>query len=237
MPAAKARLCRLGVDAASVTVELFGGNGYCEDWGITRLLRDAQCHPIWEGSENVCVLDVLRAMRRDGAHAAVLARIDDGLAIADADDAPHTESAGQAVREQRDALARRIDDVLGRERDESEARSAALTAALVHTVSAALLLEQSAGDDRKGLVALRYAAAALAPGERVGRPHRRVRRARDARLRGDRRSGRREGRRLKQVRARAAGRRAASAKATMNSATIAGTVSAQRSPCTSARLR
>ncbi len=66
VPAAKARLCRLGVEAASAAVELFGGNGYCEDWGITRLLRDAQCHPIWEGSENVCVLDVLRAMRRDG---------------------------------------------------------------------------------------------------------------------------------------------------------------------------
>ena len=152
------------VEAASATVELFGGNGYCEDWGITRLLRDAQCHPIWEGSENVCVLDVLRAMRRDGAHAAVLARIDDVLAIADADDAPHTESAREAVREQRDALARRIDDVLGRERDESEARSAALTAALVHTVSAALLLEQSAGDARKGLVALRYARRHLLPG-------------------------------------------------------------------------
>ena len=164
VPAAKARLCRLGVEAASATVELFGGNGYCEDWGITRLLRDAQCHPIWEGSENVCVLDVLRAMRRDGAHAAVLARIDAALAIADADDARHTESARQAVREQRDALARRIDDVLGRERDESEARSAALTAALVHTVSAALLLEQSAGDDRKGLVALRYARRHLLPG-------------------------------------------------------------------------
>ena len=67
VPATKARLCRFGVEAASATVELYGGNGYCEDWGITRQLRDAQCHPIWEGSENVCVLDVLRAMRRDGA--------------------------------------------------------------------------------------------------------------------------------------------------------------------------
>ncbi len=68
------------------------------------------------------------------------------------------------MREHRDALARRIDDVLGRERDESEACSAALTAALAHTVSAALLLEQSAGDVRKGLVALRYARRHLLPG-------------------------------------------------------------------------
>ena len=82
VPAAKVRLCRFGVEAASAAVELYGGNGYCEDWGLTRLLRDAQCHPIWEGSENICVLDVLRAIRRDAAHEAVLARIDDALATA-----------------------------------------------------------------------------------------------------------------------------------------------------------
>ena len=34
----------------------------------------------------------------------------------------------------------------------------------MHTVSAALLLEQSAGDDRKGLVALRYVRRQLLPG-------------------------------------------------------------------------
>ena len=67
IPAAKVRLCRLGVTAASSAVELYGGNGYCEDWGLTRQLRDAQCHPIWEGSENICSIDVLRAIRRDAA--------------------------------------------------------------------------------------------------------------------------------------------------------------------------
>ena len=80
VPAAKVRLCRFGVEAASYAVELHGGNGYCEDWGLTRQLRDAQCHPIWEGSENICVLDVLRAIRRDGSHEALLDRIDAALA-------------------------------------------------------------------------------------------------------------------------------------------------------------
>ena len=61
VPAVKVRLCRLGVEAAGFTVDLVGGNGYCEDWGITRFLRDAVCHPIWEGSENICALDVVRA--------------------------------------------------------------------------------------------------------------------------------------------------------------------------------
>ena len=162
VPVAKARLCRLGVEAASATVELFGGNGYCEDWGITRLLRDAQCHPIWEGSENVCVLDVLRSMRRDGAHAAVLARIDDALAVARR--APtFVDDVTTVVADTRDAVAARITEVLALDRDESEARSAALVTRLTQTLCAALLLEAATDDPRKALVALRYARRHLLP--------------------------------------------------------------------------
>ena len=102
VPAAKARLCRFGVEAASATVELFGGNGYCEDWGLTRQLRDAQCHPIWEGSENVCVLDVLRAMRSDAAHESVLARVDDAVRLARAGAPAFVEPAAAAVTAARD---------------------------------------------------------------------------------------------------------------------------------------
>jgi len=167
VPAAKARLCRFGVEAASATVELYGGNGYCEDWGLTRLLRDAQCHPIWEGSENVCVLDVLRAMRRDAAHEAVLARIDDALAAASGAPAFAGEAIA-AVTRARDAFAQRVDAVLAMERDESEARSAALASVLVHTISSALLLERAPGDARKALVAVRYARRHLIPDAQWG---------------------------------------------------------------------
>ena len=45
VPAAKVRLCRFGVEAASKAVELHGGNGYCEDWPLTRQLRDAAAPP------------------------------------------------------------------------------------------------------------------------------------------------------------------------------------------------
>ena len=156
-PRPRSRLCRFGVEAASATVELHGGNGYCEDWGLTRQLRDAQCHPIWEGSENICVLDVLRAIRRDAAHEAVLARIDDALAAASGAPAFAGEAIA-AVTHTRDTFAQRVDAVLAMERDESEARSAALASVLVHTISAALLLERAPGDARKALVAVRYRA-------------------------------------------------------------------------------
>ncbi len=156
VPAAKVRLCRLGVDAASHAVELFGGNGYCEDWGLTRQLRDAQCHPIWEGTENICALDVVRSIRRDAAHEAALDRIDAALTVAGAGPA-FVQPAIEAVRLRRNELASRVGDFERLEPDDAEARAGLLTDLFVQTMSAALLLEQSATDVRKGLIATRYA--------------------------------------------------------------------------------
>ncbi len=164
VPAAKVRLCRLGVDAASFAVELHGGNGYCEDWGLTRQLRDAQCHPIWEGTDSICCLDVLRAMRRDAAHEAVLARVDEILAGAGAGagSAPVAEVA-RAVAAARRELEARAASVLEADPDDAEAVAGRLTACLTETVAAALLLEQGLTEPRKALVALRYARRHLVP--------------------------------------------------------------------------
>lgn len=155
IPAAKNRLCRLGVEASSFAVELHGGNGYCEDWGLTRQLRDAQCHPIWEGSENICALDILRAIRRDGAHEAALVRIDAALDAARSG-IEAIEPAITATVAARDRLASHIDELATLEPDDAEARAGRLNDSLVAAMSAALLLEQSVGDARKALVATRY---------------------------------------------------------------------------------
>jgi hypothetical protein len=168
VPSAKVRLCRLGVEAASYAVELHGGNGYCEDWGLTRQLRDAQCHPIWEGSENICVLDVLRTIRRDGSHEALLARVDRALATARGGGPGWVQPGVDATAKARDELAVRIDALGGLEPDAAEAASARLCDLLNRTTSAALLLEQ-AGEGgglaaHKGLVGLRFARRHLAPG-------------------------------------------------------------------------
>src|SRR5260221_10868038 len=53
-------------------LEMRGGNGYVEDWINPRLLRDAIVNVIWEGSSNVIVLDVARAIDREGAGTALL---------------------------------------------------------------------------------------------------------------------------------------------------------------------
>lgn len=155
VPAAKVRLCRLGVEASTYAVELFGGNGYCEDWGLTRLLRDAVCHPIWEGSDNICSLDVVRAMRRDAAHEAVLARIDAALDVA-ADGPGFLAAPVDAIRVARKELARRAGDIDRVDTAWTEAGASRLTDLLVRTVQAALLAEQGASDPRQALMATRY---------------------------------------------------------------------------------
>jgi acyl-CoA dehydrogenase len=61
------RACR---DARKVTgdaMEVRGGCGYIEDWADPRLVRDAHLGSIWEGTSNIVALDVLRAIRREGA--------------------------------------------------------------------------------------------------------------------------------------------------------------------------
>ncbi len=76
---AKLYTARQAVAVASEAVECFGGQGYMEDTGIPRLLRDAQVLPIWEGTTSVLSLDVLRVLRKPdvlAAYAAELERLD-----------------------------------------------------------------------------------------------------------------------------------------------------------------
>lgn len=45
-------------------MELMGGNGYIEDFVISRIFRDVNVLPIWEGAGNIMVLDILRAAKK-----------------------------------------------------------------------------------------------------------------------------------------------------------------------------
>jgi hypothetical protein len=74
-PLIKFRACR---DARGVTgdaMEVRGGVGYIEEWPDARLLRDAHLGSIWEGTSNIVALDVLRAVRREGALEALSAHV------------------------------------------------------------------------------------------------------------------------------------------------------------------
>ena len=54
-------VCKRAPQHALEALECLGGNGYVEESGMPRLLRDSPLNSIWEGSGNVAALDVLRA--------------------------------------------------------------------------------------------------------------------------------------------------------------------------------
>ena len=58
-------VCKRAPLHAVEALECLGGNGYVEESGMPRLLRDSPLNSIWEGSGNVAALDVLRAMMKE----------------------------------------------------------------------------------------------------------------------------------------------------------------------------
>ena len=160
IPLAKMRATRDAIGAASTALEVLGGNGYMEDWPMARQLRDAQCHTIWEGTENILCLDVRRAMRGEGAHEALLARIERALDAA----GPHealarpAEAVAGTLKEAREAIS-----YLQGADDDLQLLHARRFAYLLADVSeGAVLLDEAAwalerdGDARKAVVARRF---------------------------------------------------------------------------------
>jgi len=61
-PVLKYWICKRAPNHAVEAAECFGGNGYVEESGMPRLIRESPLQSIWEGAGNVQALDVLRAM-------------------------------------------------------------------------------------------------------------------------------------------------------------------------------
>ena len=165
VPLAKFRCARRGVDLASKAVEIFGGNGYIENWPVARQLRDAQCHTIWEGTENIICLDVLRAMTKEHAEEALFSRVERAVGAAEH---PALGAAlthvGRAIDEVKDAAA-----YLERAPQEMRLLQARrLTDYMADVAQAALLVEEATwelaekGSARKAIVARRFADIHLA---------------------------------------------------------------------------
>ncbi|PZN57536.1 MAG: acyl-CoA dehydrogenase [Proteobacteria bacterium] len=81
-PLAKAFSTDIGVEAASLGVQVHGGMGYIEETGAAALLRDARIAPIYEGTNGIQAIDLV--MRKlpleEGEH--VHTYIDELVAIA-----------------------------------------------------------------------------------------------------------------------------------------------------------
>jgi alkylation response protein AidB-like acyl-CoA dehydrogenase len=159
VPLAKYRCARRGLDLATQAVEMHGGNGYIEDWPVARQFRDAMCHPIWEGTENIICLDVLRAMAKDHADDALFARIERALGGAEHPALARVASSiGRAVDEVKKAIA-----YLQRAPEEVRLLNARrLTDYMADVTQAALLVEEAVwelankGSARKAVVARQF---------------------------------------------------------------------------------
>ena len=73
-PIAKYWICKRGSVFAQEAMECLGGNGYVEAGGegiMARIYREMPLNSIWEGAGNIMALDLLRALRKGDAAAAL----------------------------------------------------------------------------------------------------------------------------------------------------------------------
>ncbi|ELY36219.1 acyl-CoA dehydrogenase family protein [Natronorubrum tibetense] len=163
VPIAKARTARMAVETASYAMEVHGGNGYVNDFVTNRLLRDAQVLPIWEGTENILSLDVLRALEREDAHEPLFEGIENRLetvshsALAD---------AAETVEAEYHDLAGALAMLAGADGEYAQLSAKRLAHYVFDVFTGALLLEEAqteleGGNGRMALVAQRFVANEL----------------------------------------------------------------------------
>ncbi len=127
-PVAKFWICKRGSHFAQEAMECLGGNGYVEEGGegiMARIYREMPLNSIWEGAGNIMALDLLRALRKGDAAAALAQEL-----------AP-ARGAHPALDRMASALPTRVEEMA----TEIEARRLAQDVALA--VQAALLYQSA----------------------------------------------------------------------------------------------
>lgn len=171
-PLAKLRAGRLGITAASDAVEMHGGNGYIENWPVSRILRDAQVNTVWEGPDNILCLDVRRAIVRERAHEALFEQVTEAVDRAPTA-GPEQRSARELVAQGLSRARQAVTRWEGLEPAMAESRLYPLAQILIDVYAGAALLQQVRIDEdrsapigtppgRKALVAALYARRHLA---------------------------------------------------------------------------
>ncbi len=143
-------------------LEMRGGNGYVEDWVNPRLLRDAIVNVVWEGSSNVIVLDVARAIAREGVDAALFGMLHQRLqSLQHASIVPVAREVQDLVHQ----LAERLRSLAGLDGESAQLPLRGLVERMAQLTIITLLLEQAEMEllrgpkgtgKRKWLIALLY---------------------------------------------------------------------------------
>jgi acyl-CoA dehydrogenase len=125
-PMAKAYGSDIGVEAASLGIQVHGGMGYIEETGAAQHLRDARIVPIYEGANGIQAIDLVsRKVVRDSGVAAASLISDMGEAIAGARTRPELAATHAVATAAISALQRSTSWLLEAERSEAERLAAA----------------------------------------------------------------------------------------------------------------
>ncbi|WP_185985206.1 acyl-CoA dehydrogenase [Aureimonas mangrovi] len=106
-PLAKAFPTDVGVEVASLGVQVHGGMGFIEETGAARLLRDARIAPIYEGTNGIQAIDLVTRKLPLSGGAAVAAYIDELAAVVNDLRGSNRDGLGMTA----DRLADALDDL------------------------------------------------------------------------------------------------------------------------------
>jgi hypothetical protein len=147
-------------------MEVRGGNGYIEDWPNARIVRDADVNAIWEGSSNIVVLDVARAMAREGAGVALFGTLHKKL---DTLREPSVARAAALTRRALDRLIGRFGEIAALDTNDLQLPLRGLVDRLGQLTCITLLLEEAEtqttqdGSYRQLFLAARFLRRAIYP--------------------------------------------------------------------------
>ncbi|WP_038015168.1 acyl-CoA dehydrogenase family protein [Thalassobaculum salexigens] len=161
-PLVKFRVCRDARKVAGDGMEARGGVGYIEEWPEPRLVRDAHLGSIWEGTSNIVALDVLRAARKEAAHAALGEALSRRMAEA---------GVADALRTRLDGLLRRAVAAVGAAAEAgADDRARSVASGLYHAASACLLASEGSllGDEKRTALAELVIRHKLSPRDPLG---------------------------------------------------------------------
>jgi alkylation response protein AidB-like acyl-CoA dehydrogenase len=149
-PMAKWWSAEFSVYAVRECMELMGGNGYIEDFVMPKILRDVNVLPIWEGSGNIIVLDMLRAAKKSGGLRIVFEIIEKA--------AEDSEQYGALLHEQLSQVKSLWETIANSEDSEQvEATAKPLFKELIKLFQMALLIEEKgASSSERYDIALKY---------------------------------------------------------------------------------
>jgi alkylation response protein AidB-like acyl-CoA dehydrogenase len=149
-PMAKWWAAEQSVYAVRECMELMGGNGYIEDFVMPKILRDVNVLPIWEGSGNIIVLDMLRAAQKSDGLTIVFEMIEAA--------ANESENHGELLHEKLSEIQAMWESIgsMG-DREQVEATAKPLFRQLIVLFEMALLVQVKDGSNSvRNDIALKY---------------------------------------------------------------------------------